>query len=379
MKNMIKTGPVFFVLSLMVLFPHALTAQSGSGAEGYDAEGRAIVAILPFIGEEEPAAVLNQAAADAVADLGNYSPRSVSIRTVEAAGVRVPTDMPPVRELVPGVRFALTGGVYPGNFPGEYYLQLWLWDMAASSMIYTDDLVYEHINEGLESLPGLVKWLFSHIAVISTESESPDESAWKEKRITVGVRSGVSQRWYTVPEESAPGAQALNFEGGLFVSVFLNSLLSVQVEADFTIDNLVYRGIDNTGGEEYTPLLANKKYTTYSLVFPLILKANFRPGNFRLAPFVGIYAFAPLGDAVFQKRPGGEEGSFSWSADVPLGYTAGLELAMKLGPGILLGDIRYAGDFTTIRIGDAEDTSYRRGALSFTLGYGFGFIDMRKR
>ncbi|MDR1278039.1 MAG: porin family protein [Treponema sp.] len=379
MKNILKTGLVFFSLSLIVLFPPALGAQSGPGTEGYDGAGRAIVAILPFTGEEEPAAVFDQAVAEAVANLGNYSPRRVSMETVQAAGVRAPTDMPPIRELVPGARFALTGGVYPGNFPGEYYLQLWLWDMAHSSMIYTDDLVYEHIDEGLESLPGLVEWLFSHIVMVPVESEPPAEAVRNEKWITVGVRSGVSQRWYTDPEEFAPGAQALNLEGGLFASVFLNSLLSVQAEVDFTLDNLVYRGIDDIGGSGgYIPLLVNEKYTSYSLMFPIIFKANFRPGDFRLAPFAGIYVFAPLGDAVFQKKPGGTEDSFSWSAAAPLGYTAGFEIAIKLGPGILLGDIRYAGDFTTINIPDAA-TSYKRRALSFSLGYGFGFVDMRKR
>jgi hypothetical protein len=374
-KKTINTGIAFFCLSLMVLFPPALAAQNGPGTGGYDNEGKAIVAVLPFTGEEEPAAVLNQAAMAAVADLQKYSPRSVSIATVEAAGVRVPTDMPPVRELVPGVRFALTGGVYPGNYSDEYYLQLWLWDMATSSMIYTDDLVYEHIDEGLSALPGLVEWLFSHITVVSGESEPPPENIWEEKLITVGVRSGVSQHWYTDPEESAPGAHALNFEGGLFVSFYLNSLLSFQTELNFTFDNLVYRGIDDITD----PFLTRIKYTTYSLTFPFIVKANFRLGNFRLAPLAGIYAFLPLGNAVFQKKPKGEGDAFSWSADAPLGFTAGAEAAMKLGPGILIGDIRYAGDFGTTTIHDDEDTAYRRGALSFTLGYAFGFIDVRKR
>jgi hypothetical protein len=375
-----KTGIAFFCLSLMVLFPSVLSAQSGLGTEGYDYEGKAIVAILPFTGEEEPAAVLNQAAIGAVADLQKYSPRSVNIETVEAAGVRIPTDMPPVRELVPGVRFALTGGVYPGNYTGEYYLQLWLWDMTTASMIYTDDLVYEHIDEGLSALPGLVEWLFSHIAVVFEESEPPAANIWQEKLITAGVRSGVSQRWYTTPEESAPGAHALNFEGGVFVSVFLNSLLSLQTEINFTFDNLAYRGIDDIGGAgEYTPVLANRRYTAYSLMFPLIFKANFRPGNFRFSPLAGIYAFLPLGDVAFQNNPAGEGDTFSWSAAAPVGYIAGVEAAMKLGPGILLGDMRYAGDFGTITIHDDEDTAYRRGALSFTLGYAFEFINVRKR
>jgi hypothetical protein len=253
--------------------------------------------------------------------------------------------------------------------------------MTTASMIYTDDLVYEHIDEGLSALPGLVEWLFSHIIVKSEEILPPAEPVWEEKLITAGLRSGVSQRWYTSPEEFAPGAYALNFEGGLFVSFLLNSLLSLQAECNFTMDNLVYRGIDNIGGEgEYLPLLVNEKYTSYSLMFPVILKANFSPGNFRIAPFAGIYAFLPLGDAVFQKNPGGEQRTLSWSSAAPLGYTLGFEAAMKLGPGILIGDLRYAGDFGTISIGDNdEDINYRRGALSFTLGYAFGFIDIRRR
>jgi hypothetical protein len=379
MKNMIKTGLVFFVLSLVFLFPSVLAAQSGTGTEGYDYDGKAITAILPFTGEEEPAAVFNQAVVDAVDNMEQYSSRIVTMATVEAAGGRVPTDMPPIRELVPGVRFAITGGVYPGTLPNEYYLQLWLWDMVTTSMIYSDDLVYEHMENGLEALPGLVEWLFSHIVVVSTEIEPPAEPVWTEKQITVGVRSGVSQRWYTDPGEAATGAQALNFEGGIFVSVFLNSLFSVQAEINFTFDNLVYRGINNVGGDgPYSPQLVNRKYTVSSLVVPLIAKATFRPGNFRLAPFAGIYVFAPLGNAAFQENPGGKEDSFSWSATAPLGYTVGFEIARKLGPGILSGDIRYADDFTNTSIQDAGTISYKRRALTFTLGYGFGF-DMRKR
>jgi hypothetical protein len=374
-----KQTVIFFGLGLMVVFSSTLYAQTGSTA-GYDYEGRTIAAVLPFIGEQEPAAVFNEAAAAAVAGLQDYSPRIISEKTVEAAGVRIPTDMPPIRELVPGVRFALTGGVYPGNYPGEYYLQLWLWDMDTASMIYTDDLVYEDIDEGLASLPGLVKWLFSHIILHPVEGGTAAGKDWEEKLINAGVRSGVSQRWYKSPEEFAPGAHALNFEGGLFVSVFLNSLLSLQAELDFTFDNLVYRGIDDTGGTgEYIPVLANEKYTAYSLMFPVIMKVNFKPGNFRLAPFAGIYAFLPAGDASYRKNPVGEEGAFSWSSAAPLGYVLGFEGAVKLGPGLLLADIRCGGDFGTITIQDEDTTAYSRGMVSFTLGYAFGFIGLNKR
>jgi hypothetical protein len=386
-RNRIKSRLVFFGLWLVVLFP--LSAQSGANSEGYDYDGKAITAILPFIGEEDAAGTFNQATVEAVTGLQKYSPRRVNIDTVQAAGVRIPTDMPPIRELVRGVRYALTGGVYPGTYENEYYLQLWLWDMSNSSMIYTDDLVYQNIDEGVKSLPGLVEWLFSHIVEVTVESESEPENLWEDKRLTIGVRSGVSHRWYTAPDENAPGASALVYEGGVFMSVLLNSLLAIQAEVNFTYDDLVYREIINTAGPgSYTPTLTNEKRSTYSLMFPLIMKANFRPANFRIAPFAGVYAFLPLGEASYRINPDGKTESFSWSVPVPLGYTLGVEAAVKCGPGILLADIRYAGDFDTITIYDNADTAYkrhynanpayRRGMLSFTLGYAFGFINLKK-
>jgi hypothetical protein len=388
-RNSIKSWIAFFGLWFVVL--SSLSAQNGNGprdenTEGYDYNGKAIVAILPFTGEEKAASDFNRAVTGAVANMQKYSGRNISIETVEAAGVRIPTDMPPVRELTTGVRYALTGGVYPGTYENEYYLQLWLWDMSNSTMIYTDDLVYQNIDEGLQSLPGLVEWLFSHIIEVAVESGAPPEKAWGDKLITAGIRSGVSRHWYTASGETVPGAYALNYEGGIFVSVRLNSLFSIQVEADFTFDNLVYRGVTNTGveGVEYIPVLENEKYTAYSLTFPLLFKANFRFGNFCLTPLAGIYAFVPLGETSYRKSLSGEESSFSWSVPVPLGYSAGFEAAMKFGPGALVADIRYAGDFDTTTIHDAadvsgKDTSYKRGMLSFTLGYAFGFIDIKKR
>ncbi|MDR0731747.1 MAG: PorT family protein [Treponema sp.] len=371
---------VFFGLALLALFPPGLAAQTAPAAEsGLDHDGKALVAILPFAGEEEDAAAFNAAVSDAVRQLQKYSPRNISLQAAQSLETSIPTDMPPVRELVPGVRYALTGGVYPGNYETEFYLQLWLWDMRTSTMIYTDDLVYENREEGLESLPGLVEWLFSHITEAAAEPEPGSEETWTDKRLNLGIRSGISQRWHTNPDESGPGARALVYEGGIFASVFLNSLFSIQVEANFSFDNLVYRGItDLDPGASYDPVYANERHTAYSLAIPLIFKANLRTRLFRFAPFAGVYAFLPLGKADYKKNPMGETGSYPWSAALPLGYTAGIETAAPCGPGLLLADIRYSGDFDAIVIEDAVKTSYKRGALSITLGYAFGFITMNK-
>jgi hypothetical protein len=374
--------PAFFGLALAVLVAPGLAAQTVPAAEsGFDYDGKAIVSILPFIGEEEDAGAFNAAVSDAVRRLAKYSPRNINAQATQAFGVGIPTDMPPIREMVPGVRYALTGGVYPGTYEGQSYLQLWLWDMRTSTMIYTDDLVYENRAEGLESLPGLVEWLFSHITETVEEPESESEPVWIDKRINLGIRSGVSQRWYTAPDENGPGAHALVYEGGVFASVFLNSLFSLQLEANFSFDNLVYRGITDTAAgtaAPYTPVYANERHTAYSLAIPLLFKANLRTRLVRFAPFAGIYAFLPLGEADYKNNPMGKTGSYTWSASVPLGCVLGLEAAVRCGPGLLLADIRYSGDFDDIVIQDDVETSYKRGALSITLGYAFGFITMNK-
>jgi hypothetical protein len=78
------------------------------------------------------------------------------------------------------------------------------------------------------------------------------------------------------------------------------------------------------------------------------------------------------------KNPTGAEGSFSWSSGWPMGLVGGLEAAMRLGPRMILADLRFTGDFDRITIHDAVDTAYRRGMISFSLGYSLGFFSFSK-
>jgi hypothetical protein len=377
-----KRIAVCFGLFLPLLFPPAVKAQNVPSREGYDYDGKAVTALLPFIGETADAAAFNSAVAQAVANLEKYSCRVVTTETVEAAGVKIPTDMPPIRELIPGARYAVTGGVYPGSYEGEYYLQLWLWDVTGSTMIYTDDLVYRNIESGSEDLPGLVEWLFSHIVEMTVAAEPEPKKAWDDKLIYAGLRLGASNHWYTAMEETVPGAHSLNHEGGIFISARLNSLISLQAEIDFVWDDIVYRGIkDSSGGgpgTTYSPVLENERYRSFSLLFPVFLKLNFRPGIFRLSPYAGLFATAPIGKTSYRRNPLGEEDSFSRSSQAPLGLTAGFEVATKLGPGVILADVRYSGDFGKTTIDNPSETSYKRGIVSFTVGYALGFIDIKK-
>jgi hypothetical protein len=281
--------------------------------------------------------------------------------------------MPPISDLAAGARYALTGGVYPGEVAGEFYLQLWLWDMdvAGSTMIYTDDLVYDDIDEALESVPGLVEWLFSHIHERTIVTPAAD--VWPDPLFMFGVRAGLSQRWYVKPDERSPGASALDLEGGVSGALRLNSLFSVQLEFLLTGDTLVYRGLEDSPSG---PVLKNKKYTNLSLEIPVLLKMNFKVGKIRLSPLAGIYATIPLGDTNY-RDPDANKDTFSWSVSNPLGFAAGLEGAAPCGPGMIFMGLRYGTDFgvTSINSGERE---YRRNMVSLYVGYEFGFFEGRR-
>jgi hypothetical protein len=363
---LVKAGFLAVSCALGVSVP--VFAQAPNNSWGVDNEGKAITAVLPLAGEEaEMNRRFHEEIMESVAALGKYSPRE----TYVSPDTRLPTDMPPLPGLTAGARYALTGGVYPGEPAGEYYLQLWLWDMAGSTMIYTDDLVYDDIDEAMESVPGLVEWLFSHIHELTIETPAVD--VWPDPLFILGVRAGISQRWYVKPNERSPGAAALNLEGGVSGALRLNSLFSVQLELLFTGDTLVYRGLEDSSSG---PVLMNKKYTNLSLEIPVLGKMNFRVGKIRLSPLAGFYATIPLGETKYRDKDG-KEGSYSWSVSNPLGFTAGLEGAAPCGPGMIFAGLRYGVDFGEMSINNGE-RKYRRNMISLYLGYEFGFFEGKR-
>jgi hypothetical protein len=241
-------------------------------------------------------------------------------------------------------------------------------------MIYTDDLVFTDLDEAMVSLPGLVEWLFSHIHELTVEIPEPKPDPF----FVLGFRFGPSQRWYTDPDEETPGAWALDLEGGLSGAFRLNAFLALQAEILFTADTLVYRGLD-PGPTPDVYIMPNEKYTSFSLMFPLLFRVNFRPGPFKISPLAGFYAALPLGKTLFERRPDGGESSYDWSFSVPLGFTAGIEAALSKGPGAIFAGLRYAVDFGDIKIEDGQDTTVRRNMISLYLGYEFGFFDRNKK
>ncbi|MDR1909694.1 MAG: hypothetical protein LBQ35_07255 [Spirochaetaceae bacterium] len=209
------------------------------------------------------------------------------------------------------------------------------------------------------------------------EDAVDEETGFVNKWLYLGLRAGPSLRFYTPPgvpsytgRDTLGFALDLAFQASLPVLPFLN----VQAEAVITWDNAsVFKWRQAYSGGESIVERYSREYDSFSLQFPLMARFNLYPGKFRISPFLGMYFFLPLGKLTETSSLNSIDESFlSYRYSLPLGILGGLNGAMKLGPGMILADLRY-----TIDLGEPEPPEgavYRRSMLSLTLGYEWGFF-----
>jgi hypothetical protein len=211
-------------------------------------------------------------------------------------------------------------------------------------------------------------------------AEEPEESGTTLREdlnnqwLRLGLRAGPSLRFYTPSTDTrytGNDTHAVALDLAFQVNLRVLPFLSVQAEALFTWDNASLWAYQ-TGVIRYT-----KDYTAFSLQFPLLVKLDFYPGIFRLSPFLGLYYLAPLGSLGTSNSLTGETHSLSYRISPPLGFTGGLSGALKLGPGALIADLRYASDFGTIKAKNGSTEEFRRSMISLTLGYELGFFSRK--
>jgi hypothetical protein len=199
------------------------------------------------------------------------------------------------------------------------------------------------------------------------QDASPDD--WKNRRLYLGARAGATLPYYSnagglIATSVYPGQKLqgdYGFDAGLYASVSVVSLFEIQAEAIFTTDAFtLYAG--NTS-------LMKISYT--SLMFPLLAKAVWRPSIFMVQGYIGAYLSLPLGQLTVEHR----NGSYTADYTAPPGFVAGGGFGMKLGPGVLLSDIRYAVDFANLSAKHNGTMNVsKRSKVIFSLGYEFGMI-----
>jgi TolB-like protein len=204
----------------------------------------------------------------------------------------------------------------------------------------------------------------------------------------VGLRGGVGARSYELNEDlwgphaytsvQQEGGGGLYYSGDFAVqaSIQIFKFLALQAEAVFSVPT--YDVAIETGYADTSGVSGWDAYCRYSaMMVPVLAKLTFRPGIFLLAGFGGGYLAIPLGGmGIYIERQGTE---FGYDVTPTWGFIAGGNIGIKLGPGTLFLDIRYARDLQDIQIkGDWGSRSvYRRGGPAFSMGYEFGLGGVR--
>jgi TolB-like protein len=188
-------------------------------------------------------------------------------------------------------------------------------------------------------------------------------------RLYLGARAGLSLGFYEngggLLDKTVYPAQALNgapaFNAAVYAAVPVWSLFALQAEAAVT-------------GDAFELLSGNTSIMTVSynsLMIPLLAKLVFRPSIFTVQGYAGPYLGLPWGMMEVAHQGGAYKAEFPFVA----GFTAGGGGGVKLGPGYVMADIRYSGDFgyVTARYNGSRAVS-RSGKVFFTLGYEFGLV-----
>jgi hypothetical protein len=287
-------------------------------------------------------------------------------------------------DLAADPRYIITGGIFEDD--GMRIFEIYIWKMEDSSLMGSQELAYNTVDEALGFIPFFMWTLYSTLPADKRVVE--EDIRWKNKWFYLGLRAGGGPRFY-LPVDSGPQGVALVYDAGFRIETqFLSHIapkrffsLSFQTGLDITIDWSAYSNAD-FGWLTDDPFDINIDYRekvfefrSMSRVVPALIKVNFKPGIFALAPYGGIYYSLP-----FYKDWNGE----MESEGLPFGIIAGFSAGRKLGPGVVSLDLSYGFDLGATRVTREDldyvgEIKYWRHRLSITAGYDFGFRDRKIR
>jgi hypothetical protein len=184
--------------------------------------------------------------------------------------------------------------------------------------------------------------------VSSTEGSPPD--AWKYKWLFLNARLGVSNRYF-LAEGGIPDVLIFTGDAGIEGELHLFNIFALQFGLNFAMD--------------WDPRNSTPLDGTYILSIPFMGKFIF---NTSTATTLGLY--------------GGGYASFTIlgpTTPPPFGVLAGLDLAVKAGPGAVLFDVRYSADLGNTDAQDVSIEAYNRMFLTLSAGYKIGFIKRKAR
>jgi hypothetical protein len=387
-KNIILSFFLSSVLGIIAIYPQ--NNESNGVASTTSAEKKN-VALVEFKGSPDNIIrQFGQILQQALPGAGDYTSYIVDMNNL-------PPDVPPggspayvcpSPSITNNAPYALTGEVTPDpDDPSNYHLRLYLWEMDNNRLIFSDEMTARDGAECQQNLPPLLLWIFSWLKepeapelqpqpqIVTEETPAPAETpdSEPEKWLYLGLRGGSSLRFYN-REEADPflESQALHFynvNAAFSVAIHLFRYLDLQVEANYSTDEAPF-----TYTIEDSDDLNTAPFISQYMTFPLLVKSTYREGSFMAGAFGGLYYLLPLG----QMKNDFLDGEFDYKADIPLGYTLGINFGIKAGPGNIFIDLRWAADIGKL-VKENGDPLYQRSMVSLNIGYEFGLISKKKK
>jgi len=265
---------------------------------------------------------------------------------------------------------AITGEVILNKSNGLWRLRLYLWRMADSRLVISDELSTRDQEECRNILPYILTWIFSQakedppVRLVVEQSSEQQRAIFFTADVPpswlyLGLRLGGSIRIYSGLNSGKifQGHDQLstydNFHFAFHAYGQLLSYLGIQIEAMFThiLDNYYL-------------------FESWSFTFPLMLRFSYRIGTMTLSVLGGAYVWIPVGEI------SNENNKYTYiPRDPPLGYTAGIMFGNKIGPGSIFLDVRWASDFRRHVKNNNPYDSFIRSMVNISFGYELSFFE----
>jgi len=356
-----------FLCALFLFLPLCLFAQ---------AESATTVALFPVWGDNQDInRQFGEEVLRAVNNMSGYTPFTVDLRNRpdDVFSHGSPPYLSPSSSVTGTSTYAITGEVNRNQQAGQWHFRLYLWRMSDAKLICSDDLSALDRMECRRMLPALLEWMFSQIYAEQPVITAPQVPAVKTPvtpeqplREPRPIQQTVADNWLNV---------GFRFGGGFQI----NSDPTWEVEVGFTphdiynyyqiIQGGLYLNIQPASffGLQLEAIFAhNLEMERASLMFPALLRISHRKNTSLFSIMGGGFLTLPIGESAdtynFQHAP-------------PFGWTAGILVGNKAGPGYYYLDLRFASDFGDNRRIGVQDAGFRRNMVSISVGYEFGFIE----
>jgi len=361
-----------FLCVLLMLLPLRLFAQAGQ------------VALIPLWGEDEEAiALFGQELYDAVATMYGYYPVWICMYNLspDIPEGGFPPSVSPSPSQTGDAPFAITGSVFL-NPMGYRHLRLFLWRMADSRPIFSDEMIAPSLEAVNLLLPFMLNGMFSWIPgeiPPSMVAVRPQQIILEGQRTIIYQGAPIQNRWLYIGLRAGGNAQIFDPSreeldpddiGPYLGNASLAANLNIQF-LGFRFANFPFNPMALFLGLQFEGIaMLDFNNEAFSLTFPAMLRITARGGTSSFSLLGGVYALIPL-PPLLRDEPGISFDGGLFGPIAGLGWTAGFSMGNRIGPGSFFVDMRFSRDmFTSIM----ERGYFRRSMVSVSMGYELGFL-----